>query len=639
MDKEKILAEISKILLAFKEEQENYKKLVYKLREQEISNPLDKELSAQLEFYKQQLREIEAFISVNEEIVKLLQNEDLSNMTASRVLDAFQDSKTVTDTYTSSIKQVLSTIFDFSDSSFDYAKRILDSLDLSESVPSEGGIKGYIIEKIANKATKITQDYLPLFDEVIEVLTALAPSSPAAITKADLSASLELDIRKKLMYKKAEDLKGVTKINLQIRDFLKEINSDGSLSLPNKYIKFKVFIESIHEASENLEKSNLRLGDQVDRLIKASLQELFEKSNVSVIQICEYTAFPLDGDIVDPSKVIKTKFTKNKDINKEIFSIVFPEKTSQVASILELKKVFPNIKVFYKSQEEGLASTGIDQYNTSNNYESLATELFKEERKEKVVDFNQTKDGCPSTGSQYANSLAKRRRQEAQDREEQKEKVALQAKARNFGIDPTTVKYGSLKELKEIIAEHELLGKIKGYANHARRYGVDEEIVLKLIAARAEASKFHEEISKTDKYKKEIQTKKELSDKNIAFGQDLQLNKTYLLSNTFGIYSKEETRYEKEFGGIFLDNFQAEVKEMAARIATTKTTQLIFRAAFRHSYNEGTVNDVCQKLTTRLNNHLKELKGKDFYPLSYVLNEVKRTQSKDMAGYFVLLKE
>ena len=78
---------------------------------------------------------------------------------------------------------------------------------------------------------------------------------------------------------------------------------------------------------------------------------------------------------------------------------------------------------------------------------------------------------------------------------------------------------------------------------------------------------------------------------------------------------------------------------MARRIATTKATQLIFRATFRHSYNEGTVKEVCQKLTTRLNNQLKELKGKDFQPISYVLNEVKRAQSKDMAGYFVLLKE
>ncbi|EJF52114.1 hypothetical protein SapgrDRAFT_0368 [Saprospira grandis DSM 2844] len=176
-------------------------------------------------------------------------------------------------------------------------------------------------------------------------------------------------------------------------------------------------------------------------------------------------------------------------------------------------------------------------------------------------------------------------------------------------------------------------------ANNARRYGVDEEIVLRLIAARADASGFHEEIAKTDKYKKEIQVKKELSDKNVAFGQELQLNKTYLLSNTFGIYSKEESRYEKEFGGIFLDNFQVKIKEMARRIATTKATQLIFRATFRHSYNEGTVKEVCQKMTTRLNKQLKELKGKDFQPLRYKLNEVKRAQSKDMAGYFVLLKE
>ncbi|EJF52115.1 hypothetical protein SapgrDRAFT_0369 [Saprospira grandis DSM 2844] len=458
--KEKILAEISKILLAFKEEQENYKNLVHKLRKQEISNPLDKELSTQLEFYEQQLRETEAFISVNEELVKVLQNEELSDVTASRVLDAFQDSKTVTDTYTSAIKQVLSTIFDFSESSFDYAKRILDSLDLSESIPSEGGIKGYVVEKITNKATKLVQDHLPLFDEVIEILTVLAPSSPAAITKASLSASLELDIRKKIIYEKTEDLKGVTKINLQLKSFLKKINSDESLSLPSKYIKFKVFIESIHEASENLEKSNLTLDNQVDRLMKASLQELFEKSNTSVTQTCEYTTFPLDGNMVDPSKVIKTKFTNDEDINKEIFRIAFPGKTTQVASLLELKKVFPNTIIYYQGQ--GLASTGIDQYKTSNNYESLATELFKEERKEKVVDFNQTEDGCPSTASQYANSLAKRRRQEAQDREEQKERIALQAKARTFGIDPTTVKYGSLKELKEIIAEHELLGKIKG---------------------------------------------------------------------------------------------------------------------------------------------------------------------------------
>ncbi|AFC25212.1 hypothetical protein SGRA_2484 [Saprospira grandis str. Lewin] len=66
---------------------------------------------------------------------------------------------------------------------------------------------------------------------------------------------------------------------------------------------------------------------------------------------------------------------------------------------------------------------------------------------------------------------------------------------------------------------------------------------------------------------------------------------------------------------------------------------MIFRATFRHSYNEGTVNEVCQKLTERLNKHIKELKGKDFHPLRYKLNEVKRTESKDMAGYFVLLKE
>ncbi|AFC25213.1 hypothetical protein [Saprospira grandis] len=63
MDKKEILAEISKILLAFKEEQENYKKLVHKLRKQEISNPLDKELSEQLSFYVQQKEELTTFIS------------------------------------------------------------------------------------------------------------------------------------------------------------------------------------------------------------------------------------------------------------------------------------------------------------------------------------------------------------------------------------------------------------------------------------------------------------------------------------------------------------------------------------------------------------------------------------------------
>ncbi|AFC26052.1 hypothetical protein [Saprospira grandis] len=630
--KEKILSEISKILLAFKEEQENYKNLVHKLRKQEISNPLDKELSTQREFYEQQLRETEAFISVNEELVKVLQSEELSDITASRVLDAFQDSKTVADTYTSAIKQVLSTIFDFSESSFDYAKCILDSLDLSESIPSEGGIKGYVVEKITNKATKLVQNHLPLFDEVIEILTALAPSSPAAITKASLITSLELDIRKKLMYEKTEDLKGVTKINLQLKSFLKKINSDESLSLPSKYIKFKVFIESIHEASENLEKSNLTLGDQVDRLMKASLQELFEKSNVSVVQICEYTAYANDGNELDRSKVIKTIFTNNDDkMNAKIFSIAFPGNTTQVVPTYELKKVFPNIKVFYRAQKGVVASTGIDQYNISKDYNSSMTR-----HKDGAGDF---KNGIPSIGSEYANALARERKEDALRREEQKEKIALQAKARALGVDPTKIQESSLKELKEIIAEHELLGKIKGYANHARGYGVDEEIVLRLIAARAEASKFHEEIAKTDKYKKEIQTKKELSDKNVAFGQDLQLNKTYLLGNTFGIYSKEESRYEKEFGGILLDNFQAKIKEMARRIATTKATQLIFRATFRHSYNEGTVKEVCQKLTERLNKHLKELKGKDFHPLSYVLNEVKRTESKDMAGYFVLLKD
>ena len=600
------------------------KKLIYK-------NHLDKELSKQLEFYEQQLREIEAFISANQRIVELLQNTDLSEITASRAHDAYERAINATNAYTNGIKHVFNNIFKFSKSTFEDAKCILDSLNLSESIPSEGGIKGYVIEKITNKATKLVQDHLPLFDEVIEILTVLAPSSPAAITKASLSASLELDIRKKLMYKKAEDLKGVTKINLQIRKFLKEINSDESLSLPSKYIKYKIFIESIHEASENLEKSNLTLDNQVDRLIKASLQELFDKSKVSVVQICEYTNYGHDGNKLDRSKIIETKFTNNKDINKEIFSIAFPGNTTQVVPTHELEKVFPNIEVFYKAQKGVVASTGIDQYNISNDYKSSMTR-----HKDGAGDF---KNGIPSIGSEYANALARERKEDALRREEQKEKIALQAKARTFGIDPTKIRESSLNELKEIIAEHELLGKIKGYANNARWYGVDEEIVLKLIAARAEASKFHEEIAKTDKYKKELQIKKELSDKNVAFGQDLQLNKTYLLSNTFGIYSKEETRYEKEFGGIFLDNFQAKIKEMAARIATTNTTQLIFRATFRHSYDGAVVNDVCQKLTERLNSHLKELKGKDFHPLSYKLNEVKRTQSKDMAGYFVLLKE
>ncbi|MCH2044019.1 MAG: hypothetical protein MK212_07720 [Saprospiraceae bacterium] len=145
--------------------------------------------------------------------------------------------------------------------------------------------------------------------------------------------------------------------------------------------------------------------------------------------------------------------------------------------------------------------------------------------------------------------------------------------------------------------------------------------------------------------------KQEFKDKNID-KQDLnhpismqkialQLDHAYTLAGTFGIYSKFEKRYETEFGGIMLNDFEKEKKEMAERIAQTEANHLVFRCSFRkpYSFNRGTVEQVCDNLTSTLRYHLKEIQGKNFKGLTHEIAEIKQGEGKDMAGYFVLLKK
>lgn len=121
----------------------------------------------------------------------------------------------------------------------------------------------------------------------------------------------------------------------------------------------------------------------------------------------------------------------------------------------------------------------------------------------------------------------------------------------------------------------------------------------------------------------------------------LQLDHAYTLAGTFGIYSKFEKRYETEFGGIFLENFKKEKQAMAERIAQTETNHLVFRCSFRkpYSFNRGTVEQVCNKLTNSLKHRIKEIQGNAFNGLTHEIAEIKLGGEKDKAGYFVLLKK
>lgn len=238
---DKILIEISRLLVALKEEQENYKKLVYKLRKQQINNPLDQELSDQLSFYVQQKEELTTFISTTTKAKHILEKLDLNEITDLSLTQLLINVQNQVTSYTNRLNIILINIFQISQASLEYAKVIVESLDLSKKISSYNeGIKGYICEKITTKVIELTQTHLPFLDDFIDILSLLSPTQPI-INKAKLSVALELDIRKKIMVGVITQCESVAILAEKLDLWAEYINDNNNLSLEKKYIQLFTF--------------------------------------------------------------------------------------------------------------------------------------------------------------------------------------------------------------------------------------------------------------------------------------------------------------------------------------------------------------------------------------------------------------
>ena len=632
--------EITTFLMTFEKEVNTYQRLISEKKEELKLHTADNKSLKQLGVYEQEVSDLKIFINLVQQnkdfwmgIKDVSQvNLDLKNENASGMISDFVDAQ----------KDILNTTFDINREALEIAEKIIEGLDLSVEVKEYDGIKGFVIQKITEEVVGLCDKFIPYWGEIQMVLDIITPEANK-IPKAKLENSTAVDMRKVLLYGKAETLDATILLTKTLEESHSLIDKNEALSDIDKYIKFDAFYEILKISKEKLTPDPGFFTKQVDKTLYMCLQELFAKCNTTVVQVCEYTAPVLDGYALNKEALLKTKFSNDEGINKHILDILAKMNVAVSGGKIEtkvLQKVFPNTNIVYKGPKDN-DPVSLDKDNGAN-----PTAMDKLQHNEQQT-----------IGTQYAGNRAAMLDRDAQRRAEKKELLALRPKAEELGIDKAAIKEATLAELKQMIedkqAQKDRKIKLEKNIKSARKYGVPENVIETLVEANASAEQFYAAIRKTDKYEEQKRLKaeqeKQLDDKNVDFDQgdknkiplskiDLELNKLYILANHFSISSRGEHGYEKR-GGINLENYSTQIKAMAERIALTDANHLVFRCSFVEEFHKSVVEQVCDHLTESLRHHMKVIKGKGFEKLSYEISSIKRGSGKEMVGYFILLKK
>jgi hypothetical protein len=528
--------EVIAIIKVLQEEYDKYKKLLAKTKKQSLNNPLNQELLNQLEQYEHQITELKAFIMlVSEASETLLEITEVDN---TQLDQQYQLVNSKIDIFTQKYTDIINTTFDINRDALNIAEKVVEGLDLSREVVEYEGIKGYVASKIASKAINLCDVYIPYWDEIQKVLAAITPEV-SEIPKAKLDESTAVDMKKVLLKGKAKELDSVNKLKKLLDNSYHEIKKSQQTNV-DKYIKLRTLYNILDTSIDKMVPSDSFFSSQVDKMLYVCLQELFEKCNTTVVQVCHYTSNALDGYELDKSALIQTKFSNDDGINQHIFDILsnmnVAVKNGKIESSV-LNSVFPNTKIVYEGlQEDNPLSFDKDE-------DANPTALDK-------LDFDENH----SIGEQYAGHLINKREKEALARQQAKELPELQKRAAKFGID-INLDFAELKQKVE---------------------------AAEAAAAEEFERKYKEEQARIAKEKRENQERiKEntVEDKPYGENTDMQFEfgKTYDIGATFGVRESDQK------GNLDTGSGYKRIEEFAESIQKLGPTKVIYYAYLDNS--------------------------------------------------------
>ena len=311
--------EITTFLMTFEKEVNTYQRLISEKKEELKLHTADNKSLKQLGVYEQEVSDLKIFINLVQQnkdfwmgIKDVSQvNLDLKNENASGMISDFVDAQ----------KDILNTTFDINREALEIAEKIIEGLDLSVEVKEYDGIKGFVIQKITEEVVGLCDKFIPYWGEIQMVLDIITPEANK-IPKAKLENSTAVDMRKVLLYGKAETLDATILLTKTLEESHSLIDKNEALSDIDKYIKFDAFYEILKISKEKLTPDPGFFTKQLDKTLYMCLQELFAKCNTTVVQVCEYTAPVLDGYALNKEALLKTKFSNDEGINKHILDIL-----------------------------------------------------------------------------------------------------------------------------------------------------------------------------------------------------------------------------------------------------------------------------------------------------------------------------